>query len=132
MLLVPQARIANLAGISKKLGKAAEKVRKARQLAKSVPNMREFFASTELGKALKNVSRKTNFSTGDTSIYKVTGKNKFHLKQGDHYYLDIKHGDHLEIFDAQGKCKKVINLDGTLNEAKTTIGLKKARTINLK
>ena len=94
--------------------------------------MREFFASTELGEALKNVSRKTCFMADGQSVYKVTGKNKFHLKQGDHYYLDIKHGDHLEVFDAQGKFKKVINLDGTLNEAKTTIGLKKARTINLK
>ena len=129
LLVVPSPSIPNLSGITKKLGQAVEK---ARHLARSVHDIGEFFSSTRLGKSLKNVSKKTCFRAGDQSIYKVTGKNKFHLKKGDHYYLDKLHRDHLEVFDAHGKFKKVINLDGTLNKAKTQIGLKKARTINIK
>ncbi|MDK2600344.1 filamentous hemagglutinin [Bacillus stercoris] len=42
-----------------------------------------------------------------------------YLKKGDRFYLDNLHKDHLEVFDKRGNLRVVLNLDGTLNEAKT-------------
>ena len=40
-------------------------------------------------------------------------------KKGDQLYLDGSHKDHIEVFDKRGKFKKVINLDGSVNDVKT-------------
>ncbi len=37
------------------------------------------------------------------------------LKKGDLIYLDKYHGDHFEVF-RRNRCKKVLNLDGSLNK----------------
>ena len=42
-----------------------------------------------------------------------------YLKKSDQFYLDGQHKNHLEVFDRRGNFKFVLNLDGTLNEAKT-------------
>jgi filamentous hemagglutinin len=41
------------------------------------------------------------------------------MKKGYHFYLDALHKDHLEIFDKKGNFKLVLNLDGSINVAKT-------------
>ena len=86
---------------------------------KVVNNTAEFFNNTAFGKNLKGVSQKTSKRIQGQSIHKVTGKNDFGLKKGDHYYLDGLHKDHLEVFDSRGNFKKVLNLDGTVNSTKT-------------
>ena len=81
-------------------------------LAKSVGNMAEFFIKNDFGKKLVNVSSKTNFTEQGQSVFKVTSKNNnLGLKKGDHYYLDNKHKDHLEVFDSSGNFKQSLNLE---------------------
>ncbi|ROT98918.1 tandem-95 repeat protein [Marinobacter sp. R17] len=83
----------------------------------SVDNMSEFF-KTAFGAGIKSLSRKTGRFYDNQAIYKVK-KNAGSLRKGDHYYLDGLHKDHLEVFDKNGRFLKVLNLDGSLNEAKT-------------
>jgi filamentous hemagglutinin len=102
-------------------------VKAARQFAKTVDNMTQFFSSTKLGKALQEVSTKKNI--GGRSVYIISETNTLGINKGYYYYLDHLHKDHLEVFDKQGKFVKAINLDGKLNKAKTAWGLKEGRTI---
>ena len=44
---------------------------------------------------------------------------KYDLKKGDQLYLDARHKNHFEVFRKNGVSKKVLNLDGTKNAAKT-------------
>jgi filamentous hemagglutinin len=44
------------------------------------------------------------------------------------FYLDKTHDNHLKVFNKQGEFKKVLNLDGTKNAAKTRGG--EGRTID--
>ena len=76
------------------------------------------FYGLPFGSLLKNVSARTGKNIKGAQIFKVTKKGQ-NLKKGDHYYLDTLHGDHLEVFDKNGKFLKVLNLDGTENAAKT-------------
>jgi hypothetical protein len=94
-----------------------------------VNNMYEFF-ETEFGQMLEGKSRKTSHIQGDCAVYEVTQKTGHpNIDRGDLFYLDKTHGDHLEIFDAQGRAKAVLNLDGSLNLGKTTEAVGKCRTI---
>ena len=96
-----------------------------------VTNMKEFF-ETDFGKTLKAKSRKTHYQQGPITAYELTEKvGNPHLNKGDLYYLDFKHGDHIEVFNHRGKVKYVLNLDGTINEAKTAKALREARTIEI-
>lgn len=45
------------------------------------------------------------------------------MKKGDLLYLDGFHKDRLEVFDSNGKFRKVLNLDGTINIDKTAKGM---------
>ena len=84
-----------------------------------VGNMSEFFKS-KFGKKLKDCSNKTSKMVDGQSVYTVTEKTNIPgLKKGDQFYLDGLHKDHLEVFNKQGKFKYVLNLDGSINAAKT-------------
>lgn len=99
----------------------------------SVRSTKEFFNETVLGESLKNVSRKTSRRGGGQSIYQATAKSsEYGIKKGDYFYLDDLHFDHIEVFDKNGKAKKVLNLDGSLNEKKTKAALDEGRTIDVK
>jgi hypothetical protein len=94
-----------------------------------VGNMKEFFG-TEFGSSLSNSVQKTSKQYQGQSIYTVTKKvDNEYLKKDDRFYLDNLHKDHLEVFDRRGKFQAVLNLDGSLNQAKTNAGFKQGRTI---
>ena len=83
-----------------------------------VDNISSFFKSG-FGKLLGDISQRTNARFQGQVIYKTTDKLGDYIKKGDHFYLDNLHKDHLEVFDSRGAFKYVLNLDGTLNEAKS-------------
>ncbi|RSJ54511.1 hypothetical protein D8808_06580 [Streptococcus gordonii] len=83
-----------------------------------VNNMQEFF-ETDFGEQLKSSVRKTKRQYDGQTIYEVVDKSIPGLKKGDQLYLDGSHKDHIEVFDKRGKFKKVINLDGSVNDVKT-------------
>ena len=86
--------------------------------AMKVNNMGEFF-NTQFGIGVKSVSFGSGKVYKGAQIYRVS-KDSGTLKKGDRYYLDTEHYDHLEVFDKRGKFRAVLNLDGTLNEIKTS------------
>ena len=94
----------------------------------SVNNMDDFFGSTAFGSLVKNSSSRTSRQIQGQSVYRVT-KESGTLKRGYHYYLDNRHKDHFEVFDRRGKFKYVLNLDGTINQAKSAAA--KGRSIDL-
>ncbi len=97
-----------------------------------VENMSQFF-ETDFGKVLKSGSTSTNHRFKEQKIYKVTRnlRKKYGLSKGDLYYLDGKHHDHIEVFRSTDKLvKKVLNLDGTLNDAKTISALDQMRRVD--
>ena len=83
----------------------------------SVRNMDEFF-STPFGAGIKAVSARTGKTIKGAQLFRV-GKRNAGLSKGQYFYLDTKHGDHLEVFDKNGYFLRVLNLDGTENAAKT-------------
>ncbi|CAD5900215.1 T7SS effector LXG polymorphic toxin [Carnobacterium maltaromaticum] len=92
--------------------------------ANSVSNMNEFFEG-DFGSELKGSLSKTKKNVDGQSVYKVDNKKlkELGLKKGDQLYLDGLHKDHLEVFDSNGKFRKVLNLDGTINIDKTAKGM---------
>ncbi len=74
--------------------------------------------------------QKTNFQYHEQPIYKII-KNipGTKLKKGDLFYLDAAHMDHVEVFRKNYKAKLVMNLDGAINEKKTSVVLKQKRSI---
>ena len=76
--------------------------------------MSEFF-DTRFGRKIKDSFRKTKKQYDEQSIYEVMKKIDRNLRKGDQLYLDGLHKDHLEVFDSQGKLKRVLNLDGIPN-----------------
>jgi RHS repeat-associated protein len=88
------------------------------QIGKSAAYMNEFLADG-FGKTLDVVSSRTNKRCQGQTIYKTNKKLFDQIKKGDHFYLDNLHKDHLEVFDSRGNFKFVLNLDGTINEAKS-------------
>ncbi|XBS71691.1 S-type pyocin domain-containing protein [Acerihabitans sp. KWT182] len=97
--------------------------------AGAVSNMGELFAQPGFGSALKENSQKTGRLYQGQNIYKATDDIDSYIKHGDEFYLDGEHKNHLELFDKNGKCKLVLNLDGTRNNAKTDKALKEKRRL---
>ena len=87
-----------------------------------VNNMNEFF-QTEFGRKLKQSLRKTSRKYQGQTVYEVVDKGVDGLNKGDLVYLDGLHKDHLEVFNRNGKFRKVLNLDGVENIIKTDLGL---------
>jgi|GEM_PF-3202854 len=109
--------------------KASGAAKKAEAAVLRVGNMKEFF-QTKFGQELKKICTHTSRQYKDATIYKVTGKIKHPmLEAGDLFYLDKVHLDHIEVFSHKGRAKGVLNLDGTVNAAKTEIALAQGRTI---
>ncbi|MGX5808052.1 hemagglutinin [Streptococcus gordonii] len=84
--------------------------------------MQEFF-ETDFGEQLKKSVRKTKIYYDGQAIYEVVDKSIPGLKKGDQIYLDGAHKDHIEVFDKRGRFKKVMNLDGSVNDIKTKSAL---------
>lgn len=60
----------------------------------------------------------------DVMLYRLAAESNkpvVMIKKGDQFYLDGQHKDHLELFDKRGNFKAVLNLDGTINQAKTEV-----------
>ena len=93
-----------------------------RTIPTPVNNMQEFF-ETDFGEQLKKSVRKTKRHYDGQAIYEVVDKSIPGLKKGDQIYLDGIHKDHIEVFDKRGRFKKVINLDGLVNDIKTKSAL---------
>jgi|GEM_PF-1987938 len=86
----------------------------------SIENMAKFFMTSKFGKAIKDKIEKTKKIQQGQSVYKVIEDiPKYDLKKGDQLYLDARHKNHFEVFRKNGVSKKVLNLDGTKNAAKT-------------
>ena len=95
-----------------------------------VGNMGAFLGTPGFGTQLGDASQKTRLQQIDgQSVYKATD-NVGTISKGDYFYLDGMHKDHLEVFDSRGKFKAVVNMDGTLNDSKTSAG--QGRKINVK
>jgi filamentous hemagglutinin len=88
----------------------------------SVGNMKEFLKSDGFGSDVSSGTQKTSKIYDGQSVYKATSSVGDYIKKNDQLYLDGLHKDHIELFDKNGNFKAVLNLDGTLNEAKTVAG----------
>ena len=94
-----------------------------------VANMKEFFETTEFGKELKQVARKTSKRYHGQQVYEITEKlPKYGLKKEDQIYLDALHADHLEVFSNKN-ARTVLNLDGSENIDKGIKAEMEKRTI---
>jgi hypothetical protein len=89
----------------------------------AVNNMGEFFKQPGFGSEMAEKSRRTKQAYQGQTVYKTMDNIGSNIKEGDIFYLDAKHRNHLEVFDENRRIKAVVNLDGTLNDDKT----KKAR-----
>ncbi|WP_249939054.1 VENN motif pre-toxin domain-containing protein, partial [Tenebrionicola larvae] len=85
----------------------------------AVGNMKEFLTQPGFGTQISNNAQKSSQIYQGQSIYKANGNIGDVIKKGDQFYLDGQHKNHLEVFDSKGKFKAVLNLDGTVNKAKT-------------
>ncbi len=81
--------------------------------------MKEFF-QLPFGKVLRQNSQSMKKYYQGQKMYKITAKiPETSLKIGDIFYLDALEKNHLEVFDAHGNIKTVLNLDGTVNVKKS-------------
>ena len=85
----------------------------------AVGNMNEFLKQPGFGSDVKNTAQKSSLQYQGQSVYKATGDIGDYIKKGDQFYLDGQHKNHIEVFDKRGNFRAVLNLDGTINEAKT-------------
>ncbi|WP_064799202.1 VENN motif pre-toxin domain-containing protein [Serratia plymuthica] len=85
----------------------------------SVGNMSEFLKQPGFGSQIKNTTQKSSQQYQGQSVYKATGDIGEYIKKGDQFYLDGQHKNHLEVFDKRGDFRAVLNLDGSINQAKT-------------
>ena len=93
-----------------------------------VDNISTFFEKTEFGKSLQGKAQKVR----GRQVYKMTQDSPCgRLAKGDHFYLDLKHRDHIEVYNKRGKSVTVLNLDGTVNKAKEVVALEKGRRIDI-
>ncbi|MBS9437484.1 hemolysin BL-binding protein [Photorhabdus noenieputensis] len=110
-------------GVSKAGAKSGGDVGKGKQPYQpnqgAVGNMGEFFRQSGFGSQTKSNSQKTSKMYDGQSIYQASSDIGTHIKKGDQFYLDGDHKNHLEVFDKRGNFKVVINLDGSINQAKT-------------
>ena len=92
--------------------------------------MAQFLKASEFGKSIAGSLAKTSKQFHGQSVFKVTEKvGGTVLKKGDQVYLDAKHKDHLEVLDSKGNAKAVLNLDGTVNAAKTEAAIEMSRRL---
>ncbi|WP_434524327.1 hemolysin BL-binding protein [Photorhabdus asymbiotica] len=119
--IMGQTGIAASAGVAGGVGKVGAKGGKEKYQPNqgAVGNMGEFFRQTGFGSQAKSNSQKTSKMYDGQSIYQASSDIGTHIKKGDQFYLDGDHKNHLEIFDKRGNFKVVVNLDGTINQAKT-------------
>ncbi|ETS33339.1 hypothetical protein PTE_00498 [Photorhabdus khanii NC19] len=114
---------ASAGGISKAGAKGGGNVGKGKQPYQpnqgAVGNMNEFLTQPGFGAQIKNSTQKTSQIYQGQSVYKANNNIGKVIKKGDQLYLDSQHKNHLEIFDNKGKFKVILNLDGTVNQAKT-------------
>ncbi|BBO59910.1 hemagglutinin repeat-containing protein [Mycoavidus sp. B2-EB] len=87
--------------------------------AGSVGNMEKFFNETEFGKEMKHIAKPTKEICKGARLYKATDEIKGIVNEGDFFYLDTAHKNHLEVLDRHKEFKHVLNFDGTINEGKT-------------
>ena len=93
-----------------------------------VDNISTFFEKTEFGKSLQGKAQKVR----GRQVYKMTQDSPCgRLAKGDHFYLDLKHRDHIEVYNKRGKSVTVLNLDGTVNKAKEVVALEQGRRIDI-
>ncbi len=87
--------------------------------AGSVDNMDQFFNDTEFGREMRHIANPTKEFYKGARLYKATDKIKNVIKEGDFFYLDTAHKNHLEVLNNIKKFSHVLNFDGTINEEKT-------------
>ncbi len=85
----------------------------------AVGNMNEFLKQPGFGSQIKGNTQKTSKIYDGQSVYSAKDDIDKYIKKGDQIYLDGDHKNHLEIFDKKGNFRVVLNLDGSINEAKT-------------
>jgi hypothetical protein len=92
-------------------------------------DMGMFLKSSGFGSELREGSQKTRVRIHGASVYKSQKWINEYIRDGDLFYIDTFHLDHIEVFDVKGKARAVLNLDGTLNVSKTAVALKQGRMI---
>ncbi|MDO7902973.1 polymorphic toxin-type HINT domain-containing protein [Pseudomonas sp. K13] len=97
--------------------------------AGSVGNMGEFFKLPGFGGKVYEGSTKTKQIYDGQSVYMATANIGEYIARGDKFYLDGSHMNHIEVFDSRNKAKLVLNLDGSINEAKTKVAIKQKRKL---
>jgi hypothetical protein len=97
--------------------------------AGATQNMGTFLKSPGFGSALGEGSQKTHKRYGPDTVFVANKDINQYIRKGDQFYLDSNHGNHIEVFDSNNKARAVLNLDGSLNAAKTAAALKQGRTI---
>lgn len=107
-------------------------------------NIEDFFQRFSFGKILKKRSHATGafyaFGAAKAEIWQldkedIRSKDDHSvviMHQGDYFYLDMLHKDHIEVFDKQLKARTVIDLFGSVDDYKKNQSLQQQRTIRLK
>ncbi|PAU57229.1 hypothetical protein BZL41_18905 [Pseudomonas sp. PIC25] len=80
--------------------------------------MKEFLSSPDFGRELAIATQKTSKIYDGQSVYQATKAIGDNIKRGRQVYLDGLHKDHLEVFDKAGRFKFVLNLDGSIDDAR--------------
>lgn len=96
--------------------------------AGAVSNMSTYLKAPGFGSEIAEAANKTNYTYKGSAVYKATDGIGRNIKRGDNLYLDSRHKDHIEVFKSNGELRSVINLDGTLNDAKTAVARAEGRT----
>ncbi|MBO1111297.1 hypothetical protein J2P76_05010 [Bordetella petrii] len=92
--------------------------------------MSELMRQPGFGTQIGSGSQKTKQIYQGQSVYQANGAIGEHISRGDKFYLDAMHKNHIEVFDANGRAKAVLNLDGSLNDIKTTKALAEGRKLS--
>ncbi|BBO59687.1 hypothetical protein [Mycoavidus sp. B2-EB] len=87
--------------------------------AGSVQKMENFFNETEFGREMKDIANPTKEIYKGSRVYEATERIKGKIEEGDLFYLDRKHKNHLEVYTENRVSRHVLNLDGTVNRKKT-------------
>ena len=85
----------------------------------AIGNMKDYLNSSGFGGELGNASAKTSKIIDGQTIYRSSDDVGAYIRRNDQFYLDGFHKDHLEVFDKNGSFRYVLNLDGSVNLAKT-------------
>ena len=95
----------------------------------AVGNMGEFFKQSGFGEAAKGSSQKTSKIYQGQTVYRASSDVSENIRNGDQFYLDGEHKNHLEVFDKRNKFIHVLNLDGSINIDKTKKASAEGRTL---